>query len=124
MVAPISPEAVIAIEVLKAQQEGRKLEIEDISRHFLELQSQAIPLRPVSLRTVPDGVYSDDVEAFVGRLLAAGYARARSPIDFRPDGLRICRSIVEGEYRRNPKDLRALAQVMDFDLSTVMDQVS
>jgi hypothetical protein len=119
MGALISPEAVMAMEILNADRQGRKLEIEDISKQFVDLQGQQIPIREVALRTVPTGVYSEDVEAFIGRLLAVGYARARSPIEFHGDGLRICRNIIAGENRRIPDDIRRLAEVMRFDLATV-----
>lgn len=117
----ITPEAVMAIAVLKANQAGRPLEIEDISGLFVELKNSGVPVGEVALRKVPGAFYSEDVEAFVGRLLAAGdsYATARSPIKFEQDGLRICRTILHREFEDNEENLAKLASALGFDLSSV-----
>ena len=123
MKVPISPQAVIATAVLKAYDANTPLEIEDISRLFLDLKNKGIQLVDVALRKVPGGVYSEDVEAFVGRQLAAGYARARSPITFEEDGLRICKRIVQEEFKLNEDGLRALVEAMEYDVSQLSSQV-
>jgi len=115
MATAISPESVMALEILRAKQEGRRLEIEDISGSLLKLADSGFGLGDVALRWVPGGVYSDDVESFVGRLLAAGYARARSPIEFFDDGLRVCSIILTDEGKQNPGGLAAAASVLGFD---------
>ncbi|MGA2436795.1 MAG: hypothetical protein ABSG25_16090 [Bryobacteraceae bacterium] len=116
-VTSVAPETVMAVAVLKANEAGESLEIEDISKKLLELQDLGIDVGEVALRRVPDGVYSEDVEAFVGRLLAAGYAKARSPIKFFDNGLRVCKMILEDEQRENLEGLRAVASALSFDLS-------
>ena len=123
MNVPISPQAVIATAVLKAYAEDTLIEIEDISGLLLDLKNRGIQLMDVALRKVPGGVYSEDVEAFVGRQLAAGYARARSPITFGKDGLRICQRIVQEEFRLNQDGLRSLAEAMGYDVSQLSGQV-
>src|ERR1700683_2983232 len=89
----VSPQAIMAAAVLDADTKGVFLEVEQISKLFLDLERSGIDVGQVALRKVPGGVYSDDAEAFVGRFLAAGYAQARSPIMFKEKGIEICRTI-------------------------------
>src|SRR6202158_6388236 len=73
----VSPQAIMAAAVLDANTRGSKLEIEQISMLFLDLERIGIGVGDIALRKVPGGVYSDDAEAFVGRFLAAGVTHAR-----------------------------------------------
>jgi len=102
----VSPQAIMAAAVLDAKTKGASLEIEGVSKLFLELEKSGIDLGQIALRKVPGGVYSDDAEAFVGRFLAAGYATARSPISFGEKGIEICKSIVKKECEGNSDNLR------------------
>jgi hypothetical protein len=120
MAAAVSPEVVMAISVLRATESGDPLEIEDISKLLLELEDRGFDFGEVALRRVPGGVYSEDVEAFVGRLLAAGYGKARSPIEFFEDGLRICRMILEDESKGNGAGLSAVASALNYDISRAL----
>jgi hypothetical protein len=115
MASAVSPESVIAAKLLQAKEKGRSLEIEDISRTLLDLEEKGFDLGDTALRRVPGGVYSEDVEAFVGRMLAAGYAKARSPIEVFEDGLRVCKLIVQEEYKENRESFEAVAGVLEFD---------
>ncbi len=101
MSATVSPQSVIALSVLVAKDMGKPLEIEMISRVLFDLKKQGFNVGDVAFRRVPGGVHSEDVEAFVGRLLSAGYARARSPIEFFEDGIRVCETIIDDERRNN-----------------------
>ena len=80
------------------------IEVEQISKLFLDLERAGIGVGQIALRKVPGGVYSDDAEAFVGRFLAAGYAQARSPIVFKEKGIEICKSIVAKETEQNSRN--------------------
>lgn len=109
----LTPETVIAMAVLQAAQAGADLEIEDISAKFIELEREGFDISGLSLRYVPGGVYSEDVEAFIGRLLAVGYAKQRSPIRIRPAGLELCRKIVARGLEEDPNLARA-AKLFDY----------
>jgi hypothetical protein len=114
-VSSVSPQAIMAEAVLDAKKKGRTLNVEGISKLFLDLRKKGIGLGEIALRKVPGGVYSEDAEAFVGRFLAAGYAQARSPIDFSDRGLEICRQIVEKELEGNMENLRAAFSALGFE---------
>jgi len=102
----------MAAAVLDAKTKGAPLEIEGVSKLFLELEKSGIDLGHIALRKVPGGVDSDDAEAFVGRFLAAGYATARSPITFEEKGVEICKEIVDKECRQNSENLKAALSVL------------
>jgi len=108
----VSPQAIMAAAVLDARRKNEPLEIEGISKLFLDLERKGIDLGQIALRRVPGGVYSDDAEAFVGRFLAAGYATARSPIKFLEKGIAICQNIFQKECKRNPDNLREALTVL------------
>jgi hypothetical protein len=112
----VSPQAIMAAAVLDATAKGESLEIEGVSKLFLELEKKGIGLGEIALRRVPGGVYSDDAEAFVGRFLAAGYATARSPITFSQEGVEICKKIVEKESSKNSVNLRAALSVLGISV--------
>jgi hypothetical protein len=111
----VSPQAIMAEAVLDATRKGRKLDVEGISKLFLDLKKKGITLGEIALRKVPGGVYSEDAEAFVGRFLAAGYAEARSPIKFSDRGLEVCREIVQKELEGNLENLRAAFSALGFE---------
>lgn len=111
----VSPQVIMAEAVLDATEKGRTLEVEGMSKLFLDLKKKGISLGEIALRKVPGGVYSEDAEAFVGRFLAAGYAVARSPIKFSPRGLEICREIVRKEIKENSKNVLAAFSALGFE---------
>ena len=119
-VSSVSPQAIMAEAVLDATKKDRRLEVEGMSKLFLDLKKKGIALGEIALRRVPGGVYSEDAEAFVGRFLAAGYAKARSPIKFSDRGLEICREIVRNEIAQkeiegNLDSLRAAFSALGFE---------
>ena len=116
------PETVMAMAVLDANAGGKGLRIEDISKLFVDLEGANVRIHDVALRSVPDGYYSEDVESFVGRFLAAGYARARSPIRFYDSGLRVCREIVQKALEEKGDDVRKVASALKFDLDRLIHQ--
>jgi len=54
--------------------------IEDISRNLFSLSQSGINLGEISLKRVPGGFYSEDVEILVGHFLDANFAIRRSPV--------------------------------------------
>lgn len=118
MAAEISPEAIMAFAILKAKRTNRPLLIEDVSKLFFEARQKGLEeVEKVALRRVPGGFYSEDVEAFFGRLLAAEYATIRSPLDVREGGLQLCQDILAKEMKDNPRALAKVAQALGFDVS-------
>jgi hypothetical protein len=115
MQEPVAPETIMALALLKARNSGTPIRIEDVSSLFGEARKRGLEMEKVALRRVPGGLYSEDVEAFAGRLFAAGYARARSPITLEPKGVRICEEIVGEELKHNPDTLRAVANALDLE---------
>lgn len=116
------PETVMAMAVLDASAVGKGLRIEDISKLFVDLEGTDARVRDVALRSVPDGFYSEDVESFIGRFLAAGYAKARSPIKFYNSGLGVCRDMVRKALRENGSEVKKVAAVLRYDLDTLIGQ--
>jgi len=113
MAEEISPEAIMAFAVLQSK---RSLQIEDVSRLFFEIRQKGLEeVEKVALRRVPGGFYSDDVEAFFGRLLAAGFATARSPITVLENGKALCKAILEKERELHPAALEKVALTLGFD---------
>jgi hypothetical protein len=109
----VSPQAIMAAAVLNAKKSSVPLEIEGISRLFFDAEEKGVDLGQIALRKVPGGaLYSEDAEAFVGRFLAAGYATARSPIDFSDKGLEICKGIIEKESKDNAGNLTAALSLL------------
>ena len=123
MGTPVSPEAIMACAVLRATTAKQDLLIEHISDLFVQIREKGLEVEKVALRRIPGGVYSEDVEAFVGRLLAAGYAVARSPIDVRDRGLRICKEIIKEELESSPENFPKVAKALGFDISWATAQV-
>ena len=116
------PETVMAMAVLNANAVGQGLQIEDISKLFVDLEGKDLRLRDVALRSIPGGFYSEDVESFVGRFLAAGYAKARSPIKFYESGLRLCRKMVRKGLADNAEEVNKVAKELRYDLQKLLHQ--
>lgn len=116
------PETVMAMAVLDANAGGKGLRIEDVSKFFADLEAANVRIHDVALRSVPDGYYSEDVESFVGRFLAAGYAEARSPIRFYDSGLRVCRDMVRKALGEKGAEVKKVADVLKFDLDRLIHQ--
>ena len=123
MPTAISPEAVMAYAILTATNARRPVLIEDVSSLFAKLREEKIQdVGTVALRRTPRGLYSEDVEAFFGRLLAGGFATARSPLDPNEDGVRLCLEIINEESQSHPEAVRRIAQVLGFDLSLITNR--
>lgn len=110
----ISPEAIMAFALLHAG--PKPIRIEDVSKFFFEVRQKGLDddVERVALRRVPGGFYSDDVEAFLGRLLDGPYAVARSPVELTEQGTALCWEIVQKELDAHPKELRRVAEALGF----------
>jgi hypothetical protein len=72
-------------------------EIEDISGLLFKLHEADIDIGDVSLRRVPGGFYSEDIETLIGHYLGSGYAQKMSPVRFTDEGLQLLRKIIDEE---------------------------
>ena len=119
MNAQISPEAVMAYAILAARQGGEPVLIEKVSSLFAKLRENKIDeVGKRRIRKVPHGLYSEDVEAFFGRLLAGAFAQARSPLDVNERGFELCSELID-EYEAHPEALKRVATALGFDLSLI-----
>src|SRR5437867_4108033 len=107
MTGPISPEAIMAWAIIAARRAQKPILIETVSTLFAKLRQERIDdVGRVALRRLPHGLYSEDVEAFFGRLLAGGFAKARSPLDVTEQGLELCRELLDEESQFHPEALK------------------
>ena len=107
MAATLSPEVVMACAIVAAKHANQPVLIENVSGLFAKLRQEKIDeVGPVALRRLPNGLYSEDVEAFFGRLLAGGFAEARSPLDVTEQGLELCRELLDEESQFHPEALK------------------
>jgi hypothetical protein len=113
----ISPEAIMAIAVIEADRSKKEIRIEDVSRLFFEISQRGLnEVERVALRKVPEGsYYSDDVDAFFGRLLAAGYATQRSPVRVAQAGVDLCKEILNKEMESHSSSLGRVAKSLGLE---------
>jgi hypothetical protein len=110
----------MACAILAASRANQPVLIENVSCLFARLRQENIQeVGRVALRRVPHGLYSEDVEAFFGRLLAGGFAKADSPLVINEEGIRLCEELIEEEHESHPEALEKVALVLGFDLSLV-----
>lgn len=116
----VSPEVVMACAIIAAQHAKEPVLIENISSLFAKLRKEnVVDVGKVALRRIPRGLYSEDVEAFFGRLLAGGFATARSPLTLNEQGIQLCLEMIEEESQSHPEALRRVTEVLGFDISEI-----
>ena len=110
----------MACAIITARHTNEPVLIEKVSGLFAKLRQANIDdVGKVALRRLPHGLYSEDVEAFFGRLLAAGFARAFSPLEVNDEGVQLCHDLIAEENQAHPEALSKVAQVLGFDLSVI-----
>ena len=120
MTARFSPETVMACAILTAKQAKADVLIEKVSSLFAKLREEKIEeVGKVALRRLPHGLYSEDVEAFFGHLIASGFATARSPLLVNEKGLRLCQKLIGEESSSHPEEFKKVAHAIGFDLSLI-----
>jgi len=82
---------------------------EDVARKLLVLREAGLPTLGLRLRWTPEGIESDEVARFIGRLTMGGYAVQESPIRLNLHGLQLLRE----EIKENTAD-PAVAKAMDL----------
>jgi hypothetical protein len=121
----INGQAAIALALLSAWQEKRNDRgggptLEDVSSRIAELLNDHIEIYDLGLRRVPGGVYSDEVETFVGHLLAEGLATHRSPLKITAQGEKLLRMIVRVESEDHDQAVRLAAKVLALDPQEIL----
>lgn len=123
-------EVIASLVVLEARGRGQTTTIEDISGALALLHDSGIHLN-VALRRVPRGsragrfpagYYSEDVEAFAGRLSMGGYGGRgeKGTFNLEAEGARLCAEIIRDSGKENPEDLRVVIEHLDVDLLAVL----
>jgi hypothetical protein len=114
----LSPEAVMACAIVSLNRENEPIKIEAISRLFVTLRHEKVEeVGGVALRKLPTGVYSEDVEAFFGRLLAGGFATARSPLVVNQKGIDLCLELINEESKLYPAAFQKMADTLHFNVA-------
>ena len=123
MAIVLSPETVMACAIVAASNARRPVLIEEVSGLFAKLRQEGVDgVGKVALRKRPHGLYSEDVEAFFGRLLAAGFASAASPLSVNAQGLELCHEMIQEEHQANPQALGKVAKALGFDIGALTCQ--
>ncbi len=86
--------------------------IEDISSLLFRLKKNSIDLGEISLRRVPGGFYSEDIETLLGHYLAAGYATHLSPVKLTDQGKQVLSNIISEERSENRSAIERIEAVL------------
>ena len=109
-------EVLLAAAVLaayrKANESSKPARIEDIARLLFDLRQSGINLGEISLKRIPGGFYSEDVEILIGHYLDAKFASKRSPVQLSDEGRDLLSSIISEERKENPRGLQKVEQVL------------
>jgi hypothetical protein len=121
----LSPETIMAWAILSARDANEPVLIEKVSGLFARLRQEKVEdVGKVALRRVPNGLYSEDVEAFFGRLLAGGFAQARSPLVVNEKGVQLCQELIDEEGQSHPVALEKVGRVLGLDLSALNNPIT
>lgn len=115
----------MALALLSAWEEKRHCAgcgptLEEVSGQILKLLDGNIAVHDLGLRRVPGGVYSEEVETFVGHLLAEGLATHRSPIQLTPQGEELLGTIIRVDSKQHAKAIRDAADLLKLDTSELL----
>ncbi len=112
----IRREVLLAAAVLAANRQQRQPRtpprIEDISRLLFNLKQSGIELGEISLKRIPGGFYSEDIEILIGHFLDANFATRRSPVQLTEEGQNLLNSIIKQEKEENPEGLQKIEAVL------------
>jgi hypothetical protein len=113
--ARIRREVLLAAAVLAAHRQSKERQpprIEDISKLLFELRQSGISLGEISLKRIPGGFYSEDVEILIGHYLDAKFATKRSPVQLSEQGRQLLDTIIQEERKENPDGLKQVEKVL------------
>lgn len=103
--------AIIATLILKADGKTAKNLIEVLSGELIGLKEKGINISAVSIKNVPDGYYSEDIEMLVGDLLMCGYAKQGDVFKLTEEGKDICKRLINEELE-NDKTRRVMEEML------------
>jgi len=103
---------VLLTAAIMAASSKHSASIEEISSLLFRLKERGIELGEISLRRVPGGFYSEDVETLLGHYLAAGYATHLSPVTLTPQGKEVLSGIISGERTENQAAIEQIEAVL------------
>jgi len=113
--ATVKREVLLAAAVLAAHQKSEERQpprIEDISKLLFDMRQSGISLGEISLKRIPGGFYSEDVEILIGHYLDAKFATKRSPVQLSPQGRELLHTIIREERKENPNGLKQVERVL------------
>lgn len=121
----INSQSAMALALLSAWEGKRDSEgcgptVEEVSERILTLLDGNITIHDLGLRRVPGGVYSEEVETFVGHLLAEGLATHRSPIRLTPQGEKLLGTIIRVDSKEHAQVVRYAAELLNLDTSELL----
>jgi hypothetical protein len=124
----INGHAAIALALLSAWEDKRRERtggptLQEISTRISTLLDENIAIHDLGLRRVPGGVYSEEVETFVGHLLAEGLATHRSPVQLTSDGEKLLRMIIRVESRDHANTIRRAGELLKLNTSELLGEV-
>jgi hypothetical protein len=112
----IRREVLLAAAVKAAHRESaqreKPLRIEEISKKLFNLSEKGINLGEISLKRIPGGFYSEDIEILIGHFLDAKFATRRSPVQLTPEGEKVLDSIIHQQKKENREALRKIEAVL------------
>ncbi len=113
--ARMKREVLLAAAVLAAHQRSKERQpprIEDISKLLFDLRQSGISLGEISLKRIPGGFYSEDIEILIGHYLDAKFATKRSPVQLSEQGRQLLHTIIQEERKENPNGLKQVEKVL------------
>ncbi len=126
---PINSQAAIALALLSAWEEKRNDKeggptFEEVNKRILMLLEGNIVIHDLGLRRVPGGFYSEEVETFVGHLLAEGLATHRSPVRLTADAEKLLCTIIRLDSKEHPRAIQRAAHLLKLNTSQLLAGVS
>src|SRR5258708_19500582 len=104
MTTVLSPETVMACAIITAKHTNEPVLIDKVSGLFAKLRQENIEeVGKVALRRRPHGLYSEDVEAFFGRLLAAVVSETFKPPEVKSKGSKSLPKPITDETQHPPQ---------------------
>lgn len=104
--------AVVKAAYRQSAKDEKPTRIEDISRNLFSLSQSGINLGEISLKRIPGGFYSEDIEILVGHFLDAKFAVRRSPVQLTKEGEKVLDTIIHEEKKKNPEGVQKIEAVL------------
>lgn len=109
----MKPETAVSLALLVLYKRSGQTSIgfrEDLVRVLLEMREAGMPTPGLGFKPTPEGIESDEVIRFIGRLAMGGYLVQESPIRLTSYGLDLLSSEVQ-EHASEPAVSRAMTHL-------------